>query len=76
MEENWPGADIGPGRKYETMVFLSGGVCTNPECNCGQPELADPANELDSQAYNRRRNATEGHLGLCVKWSNQDKGKL
>ena len=35
LKDNWPGQDLGPGRKYETMVFRATGTC---ECGCGLPK--------------------------------------
>lgn len=60
---------IGAGRTYETMVFpITDEVCTEPECNCGGPTMADWS-ELDSNGYNNRGEATKGHMEMCLKWA-------
>ncbi len=67
LEKNWPGEDIGYGRKYETMVFDTiGRVCENEGCNCGIPLVADT--ERDFCGYNNAKDATHGHYELCEKW--------
>jgi hypothetical protein len=65
--------EIGFGRKYETMVFRAGNPCTNVDCNCGMPELAD-ASQLDTREYNSAGEATAGHIELCHKWSDAATG--
>ena len=59
--------EIGYGRKYETMVFEAGEVCKRPDCNCGLPEIS--GSEVDMEPYNERKDATEGHRMLCLKWA-------
>src|SRR3990167_1759376 len=67
LKENWPGEEIGIGRKYETMVFRAGKSCQSKEDGrCGTPELILP--ELDSGGYNTRGDAQRGHLRMCRKW--------
>lgn len=66
LKKNWPGEDIGAERKYETMVFLAGPVCTDKDCNCGMPRASG---ELDFKGYNRRKDAQEGHYKMCLKFS-------
>src|SRR5208283_5130491 len=58
--------DIGCDRKYETMVFnvVKGEFCT---CGCGIPKMIP--SELDFKGYNKPKEATEGHMELCKKWS-------
>ncbi len=68
LEKNWPGEDIGAGRKYETMVFRAGSPCKAEQCGCGMPSLAD-ANELAYRGYKTAGDATRGHLELCRRWS-------
>ena len=72
LKENWPGADIGAGRKYETMVFRAGPPCKAEKCNCGQPAIS--GSNLDFAEYNTARAATSGHIGLCRKWASARKG--
>lgn len=67
LEDNWPGEDIGPGRKYETMVFQAGSRCTEDRCNCGMPEI--DGHELDSMIYNTAGEAAAGHLELCSQYA-------
>lgn len=67
LKQNWPGEEIGCGRKYETMVFRAGNVCKDSRCNCGLPEIA--SSELDSGAYNEAGAARDGHFELCRKWA-------
>lgn len=59
--------NIGLERKYETMVFNAGEPCTSPDCNCGLPSTDGSA--LDFDGYNTAKDATNGHLRLCRKWS-------
>jgi hypothetical protein len=66
LKQNWPGEDVGFGRKYETMVFMAGKPCDAKGCNCGMPE--SNGRELDFRGYNTAREATEGHMELCRKW--------
>lgn len=69
MAKNWPGADVGSNRKYETMVFLVGKRCRRKECGkCGHPELKN-ARELDANVYNTRGDAQRGHLEMCERWA-------
>lgn len=61
------GQEIGLGRTFETMVFMAGKPCSDEICGCGLPEIS--GSELDVGCYNSRKDATEGHLALCLKWS-------
>jgi len=65
LKENWPGEDIGPGRKYETMVFRAGAPC---DCGCGLPGLVSGL-ELYFRPYNSAAEATKGHHEACEEWS-------
>lgn len=67
LNKNWPGEDIGSGRKYETMVFLAGKPCDAPECGCGLPQI--DGNCLDFAGYNNAKDATEGHMKMCEIWA-------
>ena len=67
LEKNWPGADIGLGRKYETMVFRAGAPCKEADCKCGQPAIGGA--ELGTRGYNNRADATRGHMELCREWA-------
>lgn len=68
LAENWPGEDIGCGRKYETMVFeISGERCTYLPCNCGMPQVV--STEIDFRGYNSPGHAAAGHMELCEKWA-------
>jgi hypothetical protein len=69
LKKNWPGEEIGFGRKYETMVFRAGKPCDSPKCGCGLPEI--DGSELDGNGYNNAKDATEGHMALCRKWANR-----
>lgn len=70
LKKNWPGEDIGYGRKYETMVFRAGNPCDSPRCGgCGLPQI-DGA-ELDCNGYNNAGDATRGHMALCEKWAKE-----
>jgi hypothetical protein len=66
LKENYPGEDIGYGRKYETFVFRLGKE-TCP-CGCGLPVLSKWS-EIDSLGANDAKTATENHRKLCDKWS-------
>ena len=68
--DNWPGEDLGPGRKYETMVFYAGDPCTAEGCMCGTPNISGV--ELDSAGYTRRKEATEGHRAMCEEYANKE----
>jgi hypothetical protein len=59
--------EIGYKRKYETMVFKAGAVCSAPDCGCGMPSL-DPPMEIDSSGYNTPADAAEGHMKMCRKY--------
>jgi hypothetical protein len=65
--KNYPSADIGFGRKYETMVFTAGERCLSSECNCGLPTISGGA--LDFLGYNTAGDATKGHLMFCQTWA-------
>jgi hypothetical protein len=69
LAKNWPGEDIGAGRKYETMVFKAG-RCTATSCGCQLPEIS--GTELDMKGYNTRVDATRGHIELCTTWARKD----
>lgn len=68
LKDNWPGEDVGCGRKYETMVFRAGQPCQKPGCHCGMPGL-DDATELDFLGANTAGEATANHTKLCRKWA-------
>lgn len=68
LEANWPGEDIGYGRKFETGAFLAGEPCDAEGCNCGQPGLADAA-ELEMLGANDPKMARTNHLRLCHKYA-------
>lgn len=67
LTKNYPGQDIGCGRKYETMVFRAGEPCAAPKCMCGLPSLA--SSELDFVGYNDARDARIGHMAMCRRWA-------
>lgn len=65
LKENPLGAEIGCGRKFETMVFsTTDKLC---DCGCGMPGI--DFSELDGAGYNTRGDATTGHLKMCRKWA-------
>jgi hypothetical protein len=56
--------DIGAGRKYETMVFKakkSDGFCC--------PYIIENGEDIDFAGYNDPKEAYDGHLTMCKKWS-------
>ena len=66
-------AEVGCGRKYETMVFPLGDAhCVAPDCDCGEREVAEWG-ELDFDGYNLRGEAQRGHLAMCQKWARKPK---
>jgi len=67
LKDNWPGEEIGCGRKYETMVFKAGEPCS---CGCGLPKI--DGSEIDAQGYNTAKEATEGHMFLVEKYKTED----
>jgi hypothetical protein len=64
LKDNWPGEEVGCGRKYETMVFLVTGECS---CGCGLPAMQ--GNELEMAGYNTAKDAAAGHHQMCEKWA-------
>ena len=64
LKENWPGEEIGYGRKYETMVFEAGKTC---ECGCGLPTIDGSA--VDFMGANTAGDARENHMALCRKYA-------
>ncbi|MBX9670490.1 MAG: hypothetical protein K2X93_23010 [Candidatus Obscuribacterales bacterium] len=59
---------IGFRRTYETMVFKVEGVCDAPECDCGQP-MPKNWQEVDSDGYNSKFAANDGHYRMCLKFA-------
>jgi hypothetical protein len=68
LKDHWPGEEVGCGRKYETMVFHAGEPCTAEGCECGEIGFGS-GDELEMLGYNTRKDATAGHMELCLKWS-------
>lgn len=66
LAKNYPGEDIGFGRKYETMVFLAGKPCSAEGCNCGLPEIG--GSEIECEGYNFAADANVGHAKLVEKY--------
>lgn len=65
LSANYPGADIGYKRKYETMVFrCTGGIC---DCGCGVPKI--DLGEIDMAGCNDAGTATANHNKLCRKYA-------
>lgn len=62
--------DIGYNRKYETLVFKSG---PKKDSSCGCAFSPTSWGELDSGVYNDAREATDGHMALCRKYSAKSK---
>jgi hypothetical protein len=63
--------DIGSWGKYETMVFEIGGLCKEPDCNCGLPRPSSWS-ELEGIRYETAGEATKGHYKYCEKWAQLD----
>jgi len=56
---------VGCDRYFETMVFeVAGGEC---ECGCGLPDI--DFSELDTEGYQTRAEANDGHLKMCKAWA-------
>lgn len=72
LRENWPGREIGSGRKYETMAFrICGAVDDDPYDDV--PSY-DPT-ELALWAANDRRTAQRNHMEACRTYAeNQEHG--
>lgn len=70
LRRNWPGADIGLGRKYETMVFEAGERCDSGECGCRMPTIT--GEELACDGYNKPGEAATGHLKMCLKYAQEE----
>jgi hypothetical protein len=60
------GEEIGPGRFYETMVFVAGERCGG-DCGCGLPSTN--GHELDFAGYQKPAEAQRGHMEMCRKWA-------
>ena len=71
LKVNYPGEDIGCGRKFETMVFLAGKKCNSPTCGCGQPQILN-GNELEMLGANDAGMARRNHMKLCRKYAKKD----
>jgi hypothetical protein len=67
LDANYPGEDLGPGRKFETRVFRAGEPCGLGGYNCGVPQI--DGYEFDLAGYNYAAHATSGHMKMCEKWS-------
>jgi hypothetical protein len=73
LSKNWPGSDVGLGRKYETMVFKAGDPCRAPGCMCGIPYIS--GGELEMKGYNAAGDATRGHVAMCERWAKKQEPK-
>lgn len=60
-----PPQQIGLGRLYETMVFKGGRLCS---CGCGMP--THNGRELECVGYNTVKDANDGHMVVCERYSN------
>lgn len=58
------GQEIGFGRKYETMVFISRREC---RCGCGLPEI--DGRNVGFDAYNDAKAATAGHMAMIEEFT-------
>lgn len=65
-------ADVGYGRKFETMVFSVGGE--QCDCGCGAPRVDNWA-EIECLGYNSRREANEGHAAIVDRYFKQQTKK-
>lgn len=61
------GHPIGCDRYFETMVFVAGKPCNEPDCYCEIPEI--DVDSLDFIGYKDRKSARDGHLQLCRKYA-------
>ena len=61
--------EIGAYRKYETMVFKAKKMKKN-DCKACLYEII-VAKEVECESYNDAKDAYEGHLRLCNKWSKE-----
>lgn len=70
MQFNGKRRTIGAGERsfFETYVFKAGPRCQIPECNCGQPTLAN-ASEIDGERCATGAEAQALHLKYCEKYS-------
>lgn len=64
------GQEIGFGRKYETMVFVSQGEC---KCGCGLPTIS--GSSIDFAGYNDAKAATKGHMAMIAAWIGKGRPK-
>ena len=53
---------------FETYVFKAGSVCSEPDCGCGQPTLADGC-EIDGVRDRTAGDAQRSHLEYCEKYA-------
>lgn len=58
--------DIGLDRKYETMVFLA--KKSGESCSACPYRIASGEN-IDFKGYNNPKDAYQGHMKMCEKWS-------
>lgn len=64
-QKNWPGEDIGCGRKFETAVFrATGDRCTSATCGCGLPVI--DCEDLDILPANTATAARANHMQACA----------
>jgi hypothetical protein len=69
LRKNFPGRDVGLGRKYETYVFPLGlEVCKEKDCGCNARQ---PSNwsELAGRGSNTRGDARNRHMELCREYA-------
>lgn len=67
LAKNWPGEDIGVGRKFETMVFRAGEPCAENDCHCELPRI--DGRELEAKGYQTFAEAQRGHVAMCERWA-------
>jgi hypothetical protein len=60
--------EIGPGRKYETMVFIA----EKHEDVCCPYRPATSGIERDFKGYNDSESAAIGHMKMCKKWAKKN----
>jgi hypothetical protein len=68
QRKNWPGAEVGCGRYYETMVFHTSSLCEADLCGqCGMPN--HNGHGLDMLGYQTAAEANRGHMAMCRKYA-------
>jgi hypothetical protein len=59
--------EVGCGRKFETFVFETNGICNVADCGCGLPNIIP--REIDGIGCNTAGEAQKNHEKMITKYS-------